>query len=176
MRTTRHISRALLMLATLLLLTGCGRGMGDLQQWVAQEKAKSGARLDTPPDIKHFETFEYVPDDRRDPFAPGFDEEETSADSGPRPDENRPREPLEMYTLDGLSMVGTLGLEETMEALVKDPDGVIHRVRGGDYLGQNYGRITAISEDRIELAELVPNGAGGWMERQAKIALADSKK
>lgn len=176
MRKPRLISRALVTLAVLLLLTACGRGMGDLQQWVAQEKAKTGAPLEPLPVIKHFETFEYVADDRRDPFAPGFDEEEASADAGPRPDENRPREPLEMYTLDGLSMVGTLGLEQDMEALVKDPDGVIHRVRGGDYLGQNYGRITAITEDHIELAELVPNGAGGWMERQAKIALADSKK
>lgn len=175
MRKSRHISRALLALAVLALLTGCGRGMGDLQQWVAQEKAKKGASLEPLPVIKHFETFEYVADDRRDPFAPGFDEEEMGAEAGPRPDENRPREPLEMYTLDGLSMVGTIGLDETIEALVKDPDGVIHRVRGGNYLGQNYGRITVISEDRIELAELVPNGAGGWMERQAKIALADSK-
>jgi type IV pilus assembly protein PilP len=60
-----------------------------------------------------------------------------------------------------------------MEALIKDPQGVIHPVHVGNYLGQNYGHITSISEDHVELAELVPNGTGGWMERDASIALGD---
>jgi type IV pilus assembly protein PilP len=59
-----------------------------------------------------------------------------------------------------------------MEVLIKDPGGVIHRVRSGEYMGQNYGHITAISEDHIDLVELVSNGNGGWMERPASIALA----
>lgn len=70
-------------------------------------------------------------------------------------------------------MVGTIGFGIALEGLVKDPDGVVHRVHSNNYLGQNYGRITGIAEDRIELVELVPNGAGGWMERQASIALDD---
>jgi type IV pilus assembly protein PilP len=63
-----------------------------------------------------------------------------------------------------------------MEGLVRDPDGVVHRVHVGNYLGQNYGRIISIGEDRIDLVELVTNGAGGWMERQATIALGDTKQ
>jgi type IV pilus assembly protein PilP len=62
-----------------------------------------------------------------------------------------------------------------MEALVRDPDGVVHRVRVGNYLGQNYGRVIAVEEDRIELVELVPNGTGGWMEKPATIALAEKQ-
>jgi type IV pilus assembly protein PilP len=73
-------------------------------------------------------------------------------------------------------MSGTLGIAKGMEGLVRDPDGVVHRVHVGNYLGQNYGRITSINEDHIELVELVPNGSGGWMERQATIALGDTKK
>ena len=64
----------------------------------------------------------------------------------------------------------------SIEGLVRDPDGVVHRVHVGNYLGQNYGRITGIGEDHIEIVELVPNGSGGWMERQATIALGDTKK
>ena len=113
----------------------------------------------------------------RDPFSPSLEErrEEQLAEggNGPRPDQNRTPELLEKYPLDGLSMVGTLGIGDAIEGLVKDPDGVVHRVHKDNYLGQNYGRITAIAEDRIELVELVPNGAGGWMERQASIALGD---
>ena len=73
-------------------------------------------------------------------------------------------------------MSGTLGGSNAMEGLVRDPDGVVHRVRVGNYLGQNYGRVIAVEEDRIELVELVPNGAGGWMERQATIALGETKQ
>ena len=63
-----------------------------------------------------------------------------------------------------------------IEGLVKDPDGVIHRVHAGNYLGQNYGRITGISEDHIDVVELGPNGSGGWMERPATVALGEATK
>jgi len=85
---------------------------------------------------------------------------------------NRTREALELFPLDSLDMVGTLGMgSKDTAGLIKDPDGVIHRVRPNNYLGQNYGRITGIFDDRIELVELVPNGVGGWIERPASIAL-----
>lgn len=147
----------------------------DLRQWVAQEKAKKGAPLQPLPTVKTFETFLYDAKDRRDPFELSAEEQEQDAASGPRPDQNRPREPLESYPLDGLKMSGTLGLAKSMEGLVRDPDGVVHRVRVGNYLGQNYGRVTAIYEDKIDMVELIPNGAGGWMERAATIALGDTK-
>lgn len=158
----------------LLTLTGCSMG-DDPHQWVAQEKAKRGALLQPLPTIKTFETFLYKDQDLRDPFGPGV-EEELSVNPGPHPDQNRAPEPLEAFPLDGLKMSGTLGLANKIEGLIRDPDGVVHRVHVGNYLGQNFGRLTAISEDHIELVELVSNGAGGWMERQATIALGDTKK
>ena len=71
-------------------------------------------------------------------------------------------------------MVGTLGGGGDLVALVMAPDKVTYRVRPGAYLGQSDGRVTGVFEDRIELVELVPDGAGGWLERPATVALEDN--
>ena len=70
-------------------------------------------------------------------------------------------------------MVGTIGTGASIEGLVKDTEGTIHRVHKGNYLGQNNGKITGVTETQINLVELIPNGTGGWMERQATIALPE---
>ena len=70
-------------------------------------------------------------------------------------------------------MVGTIGTGKNIVALVKDPLGVIYQIHDGNYMGQNYGHVTGVSEDHIDLVELVPNGSGGWMERKARIALGE---
>lgn len=171
MRTS--IMRLMPLLAALLVLSGCSDGMGDLRHWVAQEKAKKGAPLPPLPVVRTFETYEYKDQDKRDPFLPSPEAQHQSAKSGPRPDENRPKQPLEAFALDSLKMVGTMGSDKKLEALVKDPGGVIHQVHRNDYMGQNYGRVTDVAEDHIDLVELVPNGTGGWMERDASIALGE---
>jgi type IV pilus assembly protein PilP len=163
------LAKALLLVCAAMTLAGCTRGTTDLHDWVAQEQAKRGAPIPPLPVIKTFETFIYNDQDKRDPFSPG--PEELNENNGPRPDQGRPREPLEAYSLDSLRMVGTIGMGTTLEALIKDPGGVIHRVHKNEYMGQNYGRITAISSDHVDLVELVSNGNGGWMERPASIAL-----
>ena len=169
------LARVLPAALVLVALGGCSPG-SDLRQWVAQEKAKKGSPLEPLPVIKTFETFEYKDQELRDPFNASPEEQAQNVSAGPHPDQDRAREPLEAFPLDGLKMSGTLGLAKSIEGLVRDPDGVVHRVHVGNYLGQNYGRITGINEDHIDLVELVPNGSGGWMERQATIALGDTKK
>ena len=170
----RLFSRSALLAATLALLCGCVGGMSDLQEWVAAEKKKPGPPLEPLPVLKTFETFEYKDQDQRDPFGPSLEEqrEAQASASGTRPDQH-PKEPLEQYPLDSLKMVGTIGTGAGMEALLKDTDGVVHRVHARNYVGQNNGKITAVAEDHIDLVELVPNGSGGWMERQATIALGE---
>ena len=169
-----QVTRFVLVLAAALVLGGCTRGMSDLRDWVDQEKHKKGAPIPPLPVIKTFETFQYADQDKRDPFSPSTAElQQNTGNAGPRPDENRPKEPLEMFALDSLKMVGTVGAGAGMEVLVKDPGGVIHRVHRNEYMGQNYGRVTAIGEDHIDLVELVSNGNGGWMERPASIALGE---
>jgi type IV pilus assembly protein PilP len=172
-------ARVLLLAAMFALLAGCTGGDADLKEWVAAEKAKRGAPLPALPVLKTFETFTYRDKDdreqtRRDPFGPSREEQEQAQaqGTGPQPDKH-PREPLESFPLDSLRMVGTIGLGNAIEALIKDPDSVIHRVHLRNYLGQNNGKITAIAEDHIDLVELVPNQTGGWMERQATVALGE---
>jgi type IV pilus assembly protein PilP len=173
------VAKASLVGLLIATLAGCTSGTADVEQWVREEKAKKGQPLQPPPVIKTFESFEYTlraPDDR-DPFNVPMDKsDQEEKTAGPRPDKNRPPEPLEAFPLDGLKMVGTLGSAAAPEGLLKDPEGVIRRVKPGDYVGQNYGRITAINESQIELVELVANDTGGWAERQSTIALADANK
>lgn len=175
MKTPAAILARLTAACAILAIAGCTSSESP-QQWVAREKAKKGAPLQPLPVIKTFESFLYTDQDLRDPFGYSLEEAEQAASTGPRPDQNRTREPLESFPLDGLKMSGTLGGSKSMEGLVRDPDGVVHRVHVGNYLGQNYGRVIAVEEDRIEMVELVPNGAGGWMERQATIALGETKQ
>ena len=158
-------------LVAALALAGCARGLGELEQRVEEIKARKGAPLEPLPVMKTFETFEYTAQGMRDPFSPSAEEQVVGVASGPRPDVNRPREELENFPLDALDMVGTLGLGSDQTGLIKDPDGVIHQVRADNYMGKNFGRITSISESQIELVELIPNGVGGWIERQASISL-----
>lgn len=161
-----------------LALAGCSRGITstpgnapNLEKWVADVRARPAPPLDPLPVMQQFETFEYAAQSLRDPFSNAFSDQ--SGGSGPRPDPNRPRQALEQFPLDSLDMVGTIGKGPGMIGLVMGPDKVTYRIRPGVYMGQNDGRVTAIHEDRIELVELVPDGAGGWLERPASVALED---
>jgi len=154
------------------LLAACTSDTKEVEAWVVEVKARPAPPLDPLPVMKQFETFEYSAEGLRDPFAIPLPDRDSG--SGPRPDADRRKEVLEAFPLDGLNMVGTIGGGDNLIGLVLAPDKVTHRVRPGNYLGQNDGRITAVYEDRIEMVELVPDGAGGWLERQAKIALEDN--
>lgn len=169
----RH-TRIAMLIASTLVLSACGAGREDLESWVAEVKARRGAPLEPLPVLKTFDAFAYGAFDLREPFSLWENDEErgtSSVTGGPRPDPDRRKEALEAFPLDALDMVGTIGMGESMFALVKAPDGVVYRTRPQNYLGQSDGRITGIFEDRIELVELVPNGVGGWIEQPALIPL-----
>lgn len=143
----------------------------NLDSWTAQIKAEPAPPLDPLPVMQQFETFEYAAQSLRDPFSNAFTDQGNA--SGPRPDSARRKQTLEQFPLDSFDMVGTLGKGGGVIALVMAPDKVTYRVTPGTYMGQNDGRVTAVHEDRVELVELVPDGAGGWLERPATIALED---
>ena len=166
------MGRGLLVSALCLGVVACGGSRGDLEKWVAEVKARPAPPLDPLPVMQQFETFEYTAQNMRDPFDQAFSGEGSS--SGPRPDPGRRKQTLEMFSLDSLKMVGSLGGGKNLVALVMAPDKVTYRVTPGAYLGQSDGRVTGVYEDRIELVELVPDGAGGWLERPATIALEDN--
>jgi type IV pilus assembly protein PilP len=164
--------------ALVLSLTACGRGVtsepGDapnLEEWTAEVRARPAPPLDPLPVMQQFETFEYAAQGLRDPFSNAFTDR--GGGSGPRPDPERRKQVLEQFPLDSLDMVGTLGTGNGLVALVMAPDKVTYRVRPGVYMGQSDGQVVSVSEGRIEIVELVPDGAGGWLERPAEIALED---
>jgi type IV pilus assembly protein PilP len=87
------------------------------------------------------------------------------------PDKTRPRQPLEAFSLDSLRMVGVLQQGDSLWGLIEDPKQVVHRVQVGNYMGQNEGAITGITEGEIFLVEIIPDGVGGYIERDASIAI-----
>lgn len=168
------VSRGLIGIGVLFLVA-CGSGKEDLEQKVAEVKSRKSQQIEPIPQIKPYEAFAYDPADRRDPFTPTQPEEQpaTVAGGGERPDPNRSRDPLEEFPLDALRMQGTIETPKATYALVKAPDGVIHRVSRGDRMGQNEGQIQDIAESAITLAEIIPDGFGGWISRPATLALAE---
>ena len=162
------------------LLSACDQGISDLQVYVQQIKAQPPGRIEPIPEFQPYQNFEYASSDLRDPFRkldfrrPDELPEDTAvAGTGIRPDTDRVREPLEDFPLDTLRMKGTVTQEGTKWALVFAPDNTVHRVIEGNYLGQNYGRITSVSDQRIELTEIVPDGLGNYIERSTAIALVE---
>lgn len=162
-----------------LLIAACGGdSMRDLREYAAEVHARKSTRVEPLPEFKRYETYAYASSDKVDPFEPFFQEDkvgvaDTRPNNGLQPDLDRNREELEAFPLDSLRMVGTLEQHDAVWGIVKDPEGVVHRVQVGNYMGQNYGKIMHIQEDRIELLEIVPDGQGGWMENQAAVALAE---
>lgn len=169
--------KRLLILTGMLLLAGCaGQDMADLKDFVAEVKAREPGPLSPLPELKQVEPFLYLAGDRRDPFRPQETIVETptpKAGTGPMPDFERRKEELESYSLDTLRMVGTLEQGGEMWGLVQTQDGTIHRVRKGNYMGLNHGQIVRITEDKIELSELLQDGAGGYLENAAALGLGE---
>ncbi len=167
-------------------LSGCvSKDISDLQNQVDQIMARPGGRIEPLPEIKPYEAYAYESGQlgRKNPFQPFFEvvapslEEE---DPGQGLTEkmkmeimNRNREELEQFELDSLRMVGTIDNETNNWAIVLAPDGVVHRVKVGNYMGANIGKVTNIYEDRVELREIVQDSNGRWEEREAALALIE---
>lgn len=172
----RTLARLVVLAGLSAALVGCGSGLGDLEAWVAERKARKSRQIDPIPQMKPYEAFAYDGDGRRDPFlpTPGSDlPADPGSTSGIRPDLNRNREPLEEFPLDALRLVGIVAFNGRSYAMVRAPDAVVHRVAVGDHIGQNHGRISKVSEAEVRLTEIIPDGFGGYMERQATLAASE---
>ena len=170
-----RFSKALVIAAVGITLAGCSANMDELDAYVNDIKARPGGRIDPLPEITPYEVFVYRADIEglRSPFLPDTPQAAAGQAGGVRPDADRSREYLESFSLDTMDMVGTLDLGGTTFGLVQDADGLIHRVVPGNYLGQNDGRIVSISASAIELVEIISDGIGGYVERDAAISLSD---
>jgi len=170
MKLKGRLMLGLLAVFMMTMLTACGGGMEDIQQYVAEVKQRKGGGIEPLPEIKPYETFEYNVSSRRSPFIQEITVVE-NASSGPSPIKNRNKEYLEQFPLDSLKMVGTLETNGKKYGLVQTKDGLVHRVLPGNYVGQNDGRIVSISDSKIEVEELVPNGIGDFFKRSAGIGI-----
>ena len=172
---TATLMRLLTAAALLSALSACGRGTDDLRAYIDEVKARPGGRIDPLPQVRPAPTFAYEAGDRRSPFVPDTPQRRVSENPNAVdvPDQNRPREFLEQFPLDTLQMVGTLADRRASFGLVQTADGLVHRVTVGNHMGQNYGRIVAITDSQIQLVEIISDGLGGYLERPAAIGLAD---
>lgn len=173
-------------LCTFLVLGGCAStDISDLDQYVQEILARPGGRIEPLPEIKPYEAYAYqaAEEDARDPFVLFYEPIEETAlieekDSGLTKEmeneiKHRNKEELEQFELDSLRMVGTMDNEDNQWGIIQDPEGAVHRIKVGNYLGRNTGKILNVFEDRIELREIVRNSQGRWEERQAAIALEE---
>ena len=169
-----RLSRAALLGACLALTACFGQPHEDLRQFVKDSENLPHGRVPPVPEVKAYEPFTYAAFDLIDPFKPRkIEPPKGSANGGIAPDLNRRREPLESYPLESLRMVGTLEQQKQVYALVKAPDNGLFRVRPGNYLGQNFGRITEISESAIKLKEITQDSGGNWEEKEQVLLLQD---
>jgi type IV pilus assembly protein PilP len=166
---------ALLLVIAAFTLASCGgEQFSDLRQFVKDSDNLPRGRIPPLPDVKPYEPFNYDAYELIDPFKPRkIEPPKTAAGGGIQPDLNRRKEPLEAYPIENLRMVGTLQQAKTNFALVKSPDNNLFRVKLGNYLGQNFGLITEITETTIKLKEIVQDSGGDWTERISTMTLIE---
>lgn len=155
------------------MLAGCGEHrMDDLKRFIDNAHKDRKPRVDPLPRVKPHETFAYTASQLTDPFFKGnLERSQPSHSKGNAPDLHRRKEPLEQYPLDSLRMVGTLSRGPTSWAVIRAPDGTIHRAQQGNYMGQNFGQIMEVTTNKVFLVELVPGGNESWVERETNIAI-----
>ena len=186
--SNRYIRLTIVVLA-ILGIAGCvSSDMSDLEKQVSKIMSKPGGRLEPLPEIKPYEAYVYESgkSGARNPFKRFYVVEQSLAieeSEGPFDDglseemrneiQNRNREELEGFELDSIKMVGTLQNEDNHWGIVLDPGGVVHRVKTGNYIGLNIGKITSIEEEQIEVREIIKDNSGRYGERKALLPLTE---
>lgn len=171
------MTRTLLLSGLLIALGGCSADNSDLDNYVASVKSRKSTVVEPMPQVLVYEPFRYTQSEARNPFEPlvtarADGAEQANSNTGIVPDFSRNREALEFFPLEGLRMRGTLAFRGERFAIIQSPDGALHRVQTGNHMGQNFGRITQINDAEILLEEIVPNGLGGYIKRDATVALS----
>jgi type IV pilus assembly protein PilP len=170
----------LLIVGLVLILTGCGTGdYQDLRQFVSESGANLRGKVEPIPEIAPYEAFTYEAFDLSDPFKPRKAESKDNSGTEPplQASELRRKEALESYPLESLKMVGTLQDKHgKMFALLKTPENNLYQVRPGNYVGQNFGIVTTITETSVALKEVFQDTTGVWSERTSSLQLLDEEE
>lgn len=169
----RHI-RILTLTLVCIGLVSCGEQHSDLRQFVKDSDNLPRGNIPPLPEVKPYAPFSYNAYDLVDPFRPRKIElPKSAAGGGIQPNLTRRKELLEAYPLENLRMVGTLQKDKVIYALIKGPDNSLYRVKAGNYMGQDFGLITEISEYTIKLKEILQDSGGDWTERVSTLTLID---
>lgn len=157
-----------------LLMVGCGSSShDDLQAFIDENKRRPPGTIPEAPKFEPYKPYIYDAMRLRSPFDPPAAVVNTPilASSNVKPDLDRQKQPLESFDFASLSMVGTVKKSGVLWGLIRGPEGSIERVRVGNYLGKNHGRITRLTEQKLDVVEIVPNGLKGWLERPNVMSL-----
>jgi type IV pilus assembly protein PilP len=161
-----------IVVASMLASACSGPQLDDLRDFTQSAYADRKPTVEPLPEIRPTRSFLYAATNLVDPFSPTNLRPTGGAPSsgGWTPDKNRRKEPLEDFPLDALRMLGTITQAKKTWAVIGAPDGSVHHVRVGTHLGQNYGVITGIAEERISVMEKIQDPNGNWIDRKASLA------
>lgn len=165
---TAHL---LLFMVSLLFVACSDVDYSDLDEFIKNSGQGLRGQVDPVPGVKSHKHFTYDAFDISSPFIPRQNELVKNENTGLQPDLERRREALENFALDSLKMVGSLQQDEKVFALINSPDGTLHRVSIGNYLGKDFGQIAVISESEITLKEIVQDSVNDWSERISLLML-----
>jgi len=170
-------ARYLVWAMALLALNGCGASddFSDLDAYMNEVRLRPAGRIEPTPTFRSYPTFTYSAASLRSPFSPQVRVDLAGGKHGSRnvkPDPNRVKQYLEGFNIEQFEMVGTIANASGSFALLRGAGGV-HRLKVGDYLGRNDGRIVAISATQVDVVEIVPDGQGAWLERPRTIPLKE---
>ncbi len=159
------------------LLAGCGAEQDELREWMDRERREVKPNVPPLQPPKNFDPHPYTVAQSVDPYSTqkltvALKQEARQPNSAISAELNRRKEPLEAYPLDSMLMVGSVSKQGQPFALLR-VDNLLYQVRVGDYLGQNYGRITRIGETEVTLREIVQDAAGEWIERPTTLQLQE---
>lgn len=161
------------MLVLGFMLTACGSDEGDdLDQYMRDAAKDVKPSIKPLPEAKPYVAMQYNADGTLvDPFRA---RKAANRSGSLQPNLNRPKEPMEAYPLESLKYVGLLSRKKLTYALLKTPDGTVQQVKVGNYVGQDYGRVTQITENEVLLNEIVQDElSGDWVERASSLALQE---
>ncbi|AFV00083.1 pilus assembly protein PilP [Simiduia agarivorans] len=163
-----------------LMATGCNYGApdSDLTAYVQSVKQRPAGPIDPVPAFRPYESFSYSAMLKRSPFdRPVVELQQLLRAAGKtiQPDFNREREHLENFPVGALSMVGTIKKDGVLWGLVSDGQGGVHRVRQGNYLGRNHGKVITVAQTQLEFIEIISDGLDGWVERPRSLRIEEKE-